>query len=182
MSLEFRRKVFHILAVLLWLLPLFYLPKIPLITLSLAVLLLNLALVLRFAEERLRLVYRFVYFFERKNNYKRPAIQSLWLNLGVFLSFLFFPKDCAAAGIVLTAVGDGFAGLIGYHFGKIKIGEKSLEGFMAFFISSSVALLPLLGSSAILVAFVGAVVEILPKRIDDNFLLPIVGSSLAFII
>ena len=182
MTLEFRRKTFHIIAVLLWLLPLFYFPKFLLLVFSLLVLFLNLMVVLRVAEDRFKILYKLVYFFERERNIEKPAIQALWLNLGVFLSFLFFPKECSMVGIILTAVGDGFAGLVGYHFGKIRIGEKSLEGFLAFFVSSSLALLPFLGISALFLALGGALVELLPKRIDDNFLLPLVGTATACII
>jgi dolichol kinase len=60
--------------------------------------------------------------------------------LGVFLSFLFFPKECSAVGVVITAVGDGFAGMVGYHFGKTKTGNKSLEGALAFFVHQTFAL------------------------------------------
>ncbi|WP_448584741.1 diacylglycerol/polyprenol kinase family protein [Thermocrinis sp.] len=181
-NVEFRRKVFHIFGGLLWLIPLFYLPKSLLLIFSLFVIVLNLTFVLKIAEDKIKPIYKLIYLFERERNLERPAIQALWLNLGVFLSFLFFTKECATVGIVLTAVGDGFAGLIGYHFGKIKIGEKSLEGFLAFFVSSSLALLPFLGAFSFFVAFVGALVEILPKKIDDNFLLPLVGSALECII
>jgi len=181
-SLEFRRKLFHILGGLLWLVPLFYLQKSLLLIFSLFVLALNLVFVLRLAEDKIKLIYKLIYLFEREKNLERPTIQGLWFNLGVFLSFLLFTKECATVGIVLTAVGDGFAGLIGYHFGRIRIGQKSLEGFFAFFVSSSLALWPFVGAFALLIAFVGAVVEILPKNIDDNFLLPLVGSALACII
>jgi dolichol kinase len=99
--------------------------------------------------------------------------------LGVFLSFLFFPKECSTVGVVITAVGDGFAGMVGYHFGKTKIGNKSLEGALAFFVSTSLVLFPFLGPKAFLVALAGTLVELFSKRVDDNFLLPLVGSLVA---
>jgi dolichol kinase len=82
-------------------------------------------------------------------------------------------------GVVITAVGDGFAGIVGYHFGRMKIGNKSLEGALAFFVSTSLVLFPFLGSKAFLVALAGTLVELFSKRIDDNFLLPLVGSLVA---
>jgi len=179
MNLELRRKLFHIFSILLWLMPLFLLPKPLLLLLCLLVNLLNLSLVFKLGRYRLKPIYDLVYYFERDKNFEKPSIQALWLNLGVFLSFLFFPKECSAVGVVITAVGDGFAGIVGYHFGKTKIGNKSLEGALAFFVSTSLVLFPFLGPKAFLVAFAGTLVELFSKRVDDNFLLPLVGSLVA---
>jgi dolichol kinase len=40
-------------------------------------------------------------------------------------------------------------------------------------------LFPFLGSKAFLVALAGTLVELFSKRIDDNFLLPLVGGLVA---
>ncbi len=181
MSFELRRKLFHIFSILLWLLPFFFLSKPLLLSLCLLVILLNLSLVFRLGESRLKPIYRLIYFFEREKNLKRPSIQALWLNLGVFLSFLLFPRECSAVGVVITAVGDGFAGIVGYYFGRTKVGNKSLEGTLAFFVSSGLVLLPFLGPKAFGIAFLGALVELFSKKIDDNLILPLVGSLVACI-
>jgi dolichol kinase len=104
MNIELRRKLFHIFSILLWLLPLFLLPKPLLLLLCLLVIL---------------------------------------------------------------------------YFGKTKIGNKSLEGALAFFVSTSLVLFPFLGPKAFLVALAGTLVELFSKRVDDNFLLPLVGSLVA---
>ena len=179
MNIELRRKLFHIFSTLLWLLPLFLLPKPLLLLLCLLVILLNLSLVFKLGKDQLKPIYNLIYYFEREKNFEKPSIQALWLNLGVFLSFLFFPRECSAVGVVITAVGDGFAGIVGYHFGKTKIGNKSLEGALAFFVSTSLVLFPFLGSKAFLVALAGTLVELFSERVDDNFLLPLVGSLVA---
>jgi dolichol kinase len=179
MNLELRRKLFHIFSILLWLLPLFLLPRPLLLLLCLLVILLNLSLVFKLGKDRLKSIYDLIYYFEREKNFKKPSIQALWLNLGVFLSFISFPKECSAVGVVITAVGDGFAGIVGYHFGKTKIGNKSLEGALAFFVSTSLVLFPFLGPKAFLVALAGTLAELFSKRIDDNFLLPLIGSLVA---
>jgi dolichol kinase len=179
MNVELRRKLFHVFSILLWLLPLFLLPKPLLLLLCLLVILLNLSLVFKLGKDRLKSIYDLIYYFEREKNLEKPSIQALWLNLGIFLSFLFFPKECSAVGVVITAVGDGFAGMVGYHFGKTKIGNKSLEGALAFFVSTSLVLFPFLGPKVFLVALAGMLVELFSKRFDDNFLLPLVGSLVA---
>ena len=80
-------------------------------------------------------------------------------------------------GILVFAVGDALATIIGIR-GKLKITYfgKTIEGFLAFFISASLILYPFYGVYGIFVALTSAIIEFVSKRIkiDDNLYLPFV--------
>jgi dolichol kinase len=59
---------------------------------------------------------------------------------------------------------------------KIKYFGKTIEGFLAFFVSSCIILYHPYGMYGIIVAFIGACVELASKKIkmDDNLILPII--------
>ncbi|SHK42838.1 diacylglycerol/polyprenol kinase family protein [Thermocrinis minervae] len=171
--MELRRKLFHLFALLLWIVPIVYFPKSITLALFVLVMAINLLVVLRVGFKRLGWFYRFVLSLERPKNYQRPGIQALWANLGIFISYLI-SKEGAVAGVLVLAVGDAISGLAGQRWGKKKLLGKSLEGFLAFFLSSFICLLPFYGLwQTLVLAFVGAVTELLSGRIDDNFTVPI---------
>ena len=84
-------------------------------------------------------------------------------------------------GILVFAVGDALATIIGIR-GKLKITYfgKTIEGFLAFFISASLILYPFYGVYGIFVALTSAIIEFVSKRIkmDDNLYLPFVVALL----
>lgn len=181
LNLESRRKIFHLLAISLWLIPLKFFPTWLIILSFLLVIILNLLLVNRIGIKFFPTLYRMVLYFEREKNLQKPGIQALWANLGIALSFLLFGKECAVVGVLLLAIGDAFAGFVGAKIGRLRLGEKTLEGSMAFFFSTLCALYFFLGfERALVVSLVGATVELLPLKLDDNFTLPIAGSFMCF--
>ena len=87
-------------------------------------------------------------------------------------------------GLLALAVGDPAAGIVGRRWGHIRIGGKSLEGSIAFALFSGLAgSIYLFGSGsrdpnellgvALLGGVVGAVVELLSTRLEDNFTIPV---------
>jgi dolichol kinase len=102
---------------------------------------------------------------------------------GVLLSLLFFDLEVALAGLVILAVGDPAAAWTGRRWGRRRIGDKTLEGSVGFFVAAILAgvlfqgfwpgiSLPLFAIGAM----TGAVVECLPLKIDDNLILPLAAS------
>ncbi len=181
-DLETRRKVFHLFALLLWLLPLNYLPSIITLLVFALVIGLNLLTILGVGKERLAFYYRFVYKLEREKNYSRPGIQALWASLGIFMVFLLFGKEPAMVSVVVLAVGDAFASIVGIRCGRRKIGDRSLEGTLAFLLSSFFVLLPFIGLwKALSVSLFSAIVEALPLRLDDNFTVPLTAGFVYWI-
>jgi len=101
------------------------------------------------------------------------------LGIGALLALLLFPSPAACIGIYALAFGDGFAGLVGKLFGRIRpafLSGKSLEGsaacFAAIFISAF--LVSHSFTVSIAAAIVGTAVEALPLEDYDNITLPLI--------
>ncbi len=104
--------------------------------------------------------------------------------LGIGLSLYFYATPIATAAICFLAFGDVAATAVGERYGKIKIGDKSLEGTTAFAVAALCAGLLLMFAGVhlptwvtILGALVAAGVELLPLRINDNLVIPIVSGG-----
>ncbi len=104
---------------------------------------------------------------------------STYMIVSALLATYLFDPDVAAAALVFLIVGDTLAAMVGLAWGKTRVFGKSLEGFVAGFVSSFAAaglLVPALPLPAVaLGAFVAAVVEVLPIPVDDNFRIPLVA-------
>lgn len=104
-------------------------------------------------------------------------------------SFLIFPRHVTVLAIMYLAFGDPSSSFFGVLYGRNKIfPNKSLQGTLGGFVVCSVAtfaylhfqefpsgkvlLLSLLGG------FAGAVSELLPLNVDDNFAIPVVSGAL----
>ncbi len=127
------------------------------------------------------------FFFSRFGSFIRPSEANKLTGtppyiLGIGLSLYLYRPEAASAAICFLACGDVAATAVGERYGKTKIGSKSLEGTLAFFLSAAIVVLAapkLLGSAGeyavwIVGAAVGAVVEASTvKNIDDNITVPL---------
>ena len=94
----------------------------------------------------------------------------------------------AVGAVMVAAIGDGMAAIIGMRFGKHRIrGNRTLEGALAGFIFGFLAFLPLwfLLNIPLIYGLIAAmmllIVDISAPPLDDNLLNPIViGLTLAF--
>lgn len=103
------------------------------------------------------------------------------------LVFLALSADPMAAALAVTVlgVGDPVAALIGRRWGRIKLlNGRSLEGTLAFVGSASIAaycvlrawypeLVTMALPLAVGAALAGALAELVSRRVDDNFSIPI---------
>lgn len=123
-----------------------------------------------------------------------------WYGLAmVLIVFSFSPAACVAAVLVL-GVGDPAAALIGKRWGKHKLrGQKTLEGAIGFAVSATIATTAFLvltqqpavqrGDTvhtfgfallvSVVTSVVGAVVEVLSDRIEDNLSIPVMCAAVA---
>lgn len=105
-----------------------------------------------------------------------------WVSLAILLTIALFAKQVAIACIVILAVCDSLAALVGQRFGKARFFGKSVAGSGAFFLSALLIghwLLPSVWA-AIAGAATGAVAEALdvrigPLRINDNVAIPLLS-------
>lgn len=105
---------------------------------------------------------------------------------GTYLVFAFliciivFPKPVAVMSMLVLVFSDTFAAFSGKIFGKTKIGNKTLEGSIGFFISGMIIVLltPKFTDTnsevviATITLFLTTAFELIPLKIDDNFTIP----------
>jgi dolichol kinase len=112
-----------------------------------------------------------------------------WYSTALLLMSLVMPFEAAEVGVVVLAVADPMAGFVGRRFGKNRLASgRSLQGAAAFAVSGAVASLAWMHCAgtyessriflAVVAGIVGAVVELLVSRVDDNLAIPL-GTSLA---
>jgi dolichol kinase len=111
---------------------------------------------------------------------------------GVFLAFLLFSKEVAVASLIPLVVGDRAAVLAGKGFGRIRIGAKTLEGSLAFtavtfsaymvIVSTYPSALPFPWGILLAASVVGALVELLPRPMDDNLTIPLATGGFLILI
>jgi dolichol kinase len=90
-----------------------------------------------------------------------------------------FSKPIAVTALAFIMVGDTFAAIVGRRWGRHRIFERTtLEGSAACLLSTIIVALVAPGLAlpvALVGAFVAAVVEALPWRIDDNVSVPLIS-------
>lgn len=112
----------------------------------------------------------------------------------VLLTIITFPKPIALVAIYTLAIADPLSAIIGIKYGKRRIvSHKSLEGSAAFFISTLVISLVVLGAYSggvngivalisLLIAFLSSGFEMLPLKIDDNLTIPLFTAFILWIL
>ena len=116
---------------------------------------------------------------------------STWYGTALLILALFFPLRAAEVGVVVLALADPAAGLIGRRFGRTRIrAGRSLEGTLTVGVAGSIGALaalavfhPMPWSSRIILALAGAVAgavaELVSTRFDDNFTIPLTAALAA---
>ncbi len=101
-----------------------------------------------------------------------------FLLIGALLTILIFNESTFITAYFILMISDTLAAIIGLLFGKHElVGNKTLEGTLAFFISSLAIVL--IFETSIYVAFIACIfttiVELFAKKlkIDDNLLIPL---------
>ncbi len=172
--LELRRKVAHLILGVFFAFLVVSLPHAIVIAINI---LLIAGLV---ASAYLSQVYKirfFVWLFERFDRPSKFTAQgAIIFFVGILAAVLLFPQFIAAVSILVLAICDAAATITGHYAGKHRmIGNKTLEGTIAFCVSAFILLIffirPL---AAIAVAVVIAIVELVtPSYVDDNLIIPV---------
>jgi dolichol kinase len=123
----------------------------------------------------LRVANHLIIHFERDNDAVNcPFKGSIWYGIGMIPPILFLPTNFACAVIAVLSVGDSTSTWVGKFFGRIRIGDKSLEGFLTFFIFGSLSVLLFVQNYqlAMIFGFAGALLELF-TLLDDNVFIPL---------
>lgn len=109
---------------------------------------------------------------------------TLYYLLGALIALLLFPKEIVLFSMTVLAVGDPSAYIVGYNFGRLRIGKKSMEGSLAFWAASVIAgfllhrlWINLSVTDIVTGGLTGAVIELIPVRINDNLTIPVITSA-----
>ena len=121
----------------------------------------------------------FSFFFNkmlREHELKGKLTGATWVMIASCVSITLFSKPVAILSLVYMSLGDTAAGLIGQKYGKHRIGNKTLEGFVAglivcVIIAINYDMLPIYISLS--GALVAMIMEIMPIPLDDNFKIPL---------
>lgn len=107
---------------------------------------------------------------------------STWYVLGVFLTYLLFPATAAVPAILVLALADPAASVVGRTWGRTRVGKGTVEGTLAFFLVAAALLWGYYGAMGLAVALVVSLAEPLPLRLDDNLLVPLLTAAGLFLL
>ncbi len=107
---------------------------------------------------------------------KAALVLALAIAVLLALNVIYFNNEKIVLGaLIVLAVGDSVAPIVGIKFGKLKIGKRSVEGTLAGIIASFLVLSLLFAPQvALITAIFGMLSEFLP--FDDNFTIPVVSA------
>ncbi|MDE2763991.1 MAG: hypothetical protein OXQ94_01210 [Gemmatimonadota bacterium] len=99
---------------------------------------------------------------------------STWYLLGVLAVLVIAPAGWFASAVLVLALADPAASVVGRLWGRHGLGKGSWEGTAAFFLVAAAVLAPLAGlQAALIAAALVAALEVLPTGIDDNLTVPL---------
>ncbi len=185
-SLEFRRQAFHaMLGIVIVLLVLvgFLTAKRLLLMVIMGAVISGISV-----KCRIPLISWFLDNFDRKDE-KIPGKGAIFYILGCLIVLALFPQRIALASILVMALGDSFATIVGFHFGKIKsITRKTLEGFFAGSFAGFIGAVLFVDYFSALAGSLAAMffemleIRLGSKVIDDNIMVPLTAALVMWII
>ncbi len=114
---------------------------------------------------------------------RNTLMGSTYFLFSSILAILFFPKPIAIASLLFLILSDTAAAIVGKWIGRVRIFGKTLEGSLAFLLSSLfiVWVYPDLNRFWGSLAALGAtLIELFPIRVDDNLAIPLVAGAIMF--
>jgi dolichol kinase len=183
--LEVKRQLFHLCLGLIITFGVYFLrPKFGpfFIIIPLIIALIFMLFIPRVAPD-LKVSNHLLYHFERNHNIIAfPFKGAFWYGLGIIFPIFFLELEIACAIIIVVSVGDALSTLVGKFYGKYKVKEKSIEGFLAFvlfsFLGAAIFVDPFLAG---IFALLGGLIELFLTMFDDNFLIPVILTFLYLI-
>ncbi len=109
-----------------------------------------------------------------------------WAFVGITASVLLFDTPVVRVAILIIGISDALAALVGQKYGRTRLGDKTLEGSLTFFITSLAIVifisdLPPLYSAG--VAVFATLLELVSgKFLNDNLAVPLFTSAIITIL
>ena len=117
----------------------------------------------------------------RKHELEGKLTGATWAFIGATISVFLFEKDIAVLALLFMSVGDTVAALIGQQYGKIKIGEKTIEGFSGGLVSCiliSIFFPSVNWINRIAGSLIASLIELSPIPVDDNLMIPLISGGM----
>ena len=132
-------------------------------------------------------VFKKYLFFMMRNFEKEGSLTgATWVFVGSLFSIIIVPSPFCIIALFFLSIGDTFAAIIGIKYPYFKIGEKTLSGSLACFITClGVGLIfnqKLDIEILIFGALVASIVELISFNINDNVSIPIVSGCAMYIV
>ena len=137
---------------------------------------------------RLRIPRLNAFFYQTFPSFASPReaerlASSTWYLLGVMLAYALFPMRIAVLAVLVLAVADPAASVLGRLLGRRRLGKGSVEGSLAFLAVATGILGPNVGWAAALAVALGvALVEVVPWGLDDNLTVPVAAAVLLWMV
>lgn len=114
----------------------------------------------------------------------RGVASSTWFVLGALIAHALFPAPYAAAGLVVLALADPSASVVGRIWGTVPLGKGSVQGTTVFALVAWGVLWMLLGQPLRVgsVAVGVALMEVVPDLVDDNLVVPLTTGALLWLV
>lgn len=115
------------------------------------------------------------------DNTKALFTGGTYIILGFLICVIIFPQPIAIASMFVIIFCDSFAAIMGKVYGKHFVGNKSIEGSAAFFVTGIVLILltPKVTGSikeyyfGVIAVFLTTIFELFQNKIDDNIIIPV---------
>ena len=104
----------------------------------------------------------------------RRPVSSTWYLIGALATVTIAPPSWSVPAILVLAVADPVASVVGRLWGRRSLGKGTWEGSVAFYAVSVAVLTPFFGVPVALAAgMFAAAAEVAPTGIDDNLTVPL---------
>ena len=187
--LEIRRQTIHLIGGIIYII-LIYFDIIDVIVAGI-LLVIYAILSLIFTKYKIPVLWGILKQFDRPGDLKKfPAKGTVLYMVSVFVCLLLFPKDVAMASLIILAIGDSVAPLIGQYglikhpFSNRKFIEGSIAGAIAAFLGAWLFVNWYTAAIAAVAAMIseGVGVQIGRKPLDDNLVIPFVSAVVITIV
>ena len=183
---ELYRKLIHISSSIIPLSILYFSKEYILPFLILISILLPVLDYLRRKNKFIKEYYNFLFSIVTRPNESQKLTGGSWVFIGSSLTLILFPEDIAIVSLFVMSLSDSTAAIIGIKYGRTYLFNKTLEGSMAFFITTLMIIHLLIDIHiylTIITSLIITFVELLSiKKINDNFSIPLVTALLLHII
>ena len=139
---------------------------------------------LRIYTKQVQRIYNFLFKEVTRDFESHRLTGASYVMIGALIVLSIFESRICIPALLIMSFSDSAAAIIGKKYGKTKIFDKTLEGSLAFLLTSFVIVIffiPDIDFTFSIIAIIAStIVELVPKsNLDDNLLIPIVS---AFII